>query len=238
MRQKMGPLTLGVDLGGTKVETALVDAEGHILASSRYPTESEKGPAGVIADIKASVKVCLSEASGKVVALGIGVAGQVDRMAGAVRFAPNLGGRDVPLGSELEKGLGLPVVVTNDVRAATWGEWCHVAGQGVSDLVCLFVGTGIGAGVISGGKFLEGTSNSAGELGHMTLVAGGRTCRCPNYGCLEAYAGGWAIAERAQEAVLHNPAVGQSLVSLAGAVESITAATVSQAFRDGDPLGC
>ena len=121
MRQKMGPLTLGVDLGGTKVETALVDAEGHILASSRYPTESEKGPAGVIADIKASVKVCLSEASGKVVALGIGVAGQVDRMAGAVRFAPNLGGRDVPLGSELEKG---PVVVTNDVRAATWGEWC------------------------------------------------------------------------------------------------------------------
>ena len=163
MRKNADPPTLGVDLGGTKVETALVDTEGHILASYRHPTDPKKGPASLIADIKASVEVCLSEASRGAVALGIGVAGQGDRMAGTVRFAPNLDWRDVPLGSELERCLGLPVVVTNDVRAATWGEWCHGTGQAVTDLVCLFVGTGIGAGVISGGKLLEGSSNAAGE---------------------------------------------------------------------------
>jgi glucokinase len=153
-----------------------------------------------------------------------------------VRFAPNLGWRDVPLRAELEKSLGLPVVVANDVRAATWGEWLYGAGQGMDDLICLFVGTGIGGGIISGGRLLEGYSNSAGELGHMTVVVGGRKCHCPNQGCLEAYAGGWAIAERAQEALQLNPSSGQNMIALAGSVENITATTVSQAFRSGDSV--
>lgn len=236
MRGEAGLLTLSVDLGGTKVKTALVDAEGSIVASHRHQTDPGKGPAGVIADIVACVGDCLGEASQRVEALGIGVAGQVDAASGTIHFAPNLGWRDVPLQAELEKALGLPVIVTNDVRAATWGEWWHGAGQGVDDLVCLFVGTGIGGGVISGGRMLEGCSNTAGELGHMTLVFHGRRCRCPNQGCLEAYAGGWAIAERAQEAVQQDPTAGQTLVALAGSVETITAATVGQASHEGDPL--
>jgi len=238
--QKMGqnlskPLTLGVDLGGTKVETALVDAKGHILSVNRHPTNPEKGPEGVVADIMACVDGCLDKAAHEAEALGIGVAGQVD-LAGIVRFAPNLGWRNVPLKEKLEKGLKLPVVVTNDVRAATWGEWCYGSGRGVDDLVVLFVGTGIGGGVVSGGRMLAGCSNAGGELGHITIVADGRRCHCPNRGCLEAYAGGWAIAERAQEAVRADLQAGQRLVSLAGSIENIKAATVSQAYREGDTL--
>lgn len=227
--------TLGVDLGGTKIETALVDAAGRIVASHRHPTHPEKGPNGVIADVVTSVKTCLGKADMAAQGLGVGVAGQVDK-TGTLRFAPNLGWRNVPLQVRLERALGMPVVVNNDVRAATWGEWRHGAGQGIDDLVCLFVGTGIGGSIVSGGRLLEGCNHTAGELGHMTIVAGGRHCHCPNRGCLEAYAGGWAIAERAQEAAHVDPKAGQRLVTLAGSIQQISAATVTQAYTARDPL--
>jgi len=230
-------VTIGVDLGGTKVETALVDAAGRIVVSRRQPTNPEKGPDAVITDIVACVEACLGEAGKTTQGLGVGVAGQLDR-SGTLRFSPNLGWRNVPLKVKLEDALDIPVVINNDVRAATWGEWRHGAGWGVDDMVCLFVGTGIGGGVISGGQLLSGCSNTAAELGHMTIVADGRRCHCPNRGCLEAYAGGWAIAERAQEAVCANPQAGQRLVALAGGVQQISAATVTQACREGDPLAC
>ncbi len=166
--------------------------------------------------------------------MGIGVAGQVDAAAGSMLFAPDLGWRDVPLRAELERTLRLPVVVVNDVRAATFGEWAHGAGKGVNNLVCLFVGTGIGGGVVSGGQLLEACCNMAGELGHMTIVAGGRPCHCPNRGCLEAYVGGWAVAERAQEAIRVDPKSGRALVALAGSLEKITTAIIAQAYREGD----
>ncbi|MBI4483728.1 MAG: ROK family protein [Acidobacteria bacterium] len=229
-------LTLGVDLGGTKVETALVDGAGRVVATFRGPTHPEKGAAAVIADIVACVEHCWGDAPQSGTALGIGVAGQVEAATGNVLFAPNLGWRDVPLRRELEKALNIPVLVTNDVRAATFGEWKHGAAQAVDDLVCLFVGTGIGGGVVIGGRLLEGCSNTAGELGHMTIVAQGRRCRCPNRGCLEAYAGGWAIAERAQEAVRDNREAGAALLERAPDIPNITAATVAQAYEDGDPL--
>ncbi|MEE8401551.1 MAG: ROK family protein, partial [Candidatus Hydrothermarchaeaceae archaeon] len=125
---------------------------------------------------------------------------------------------------------------TNDVRAATYGEWQHGSGKGVDDMVVIFVGTGIGGGVVSGGRILEGCYNTGGELGHTMLVSGGRKCRCPNRGCLEAYSGGWAIAERAKEAVSENPAQGETLKTLGGGTKNITAATVSQAYGEGDIL--
>ncbi len=232
----MTSLTLGVDLGGTKVRTALVDPEGNIVFSHQHPTNRTGGYKGVISDIVSCVRNCLSESSMKAIALGMGVAGQVDASSGTVLFAPNLGWRDVPLQSELEKALQLPVVVANDVRAATVGEWYYGAGQGIGDIVCIFVGTGIGGGVISGGRLLEGATNSAGELGHITIVTNGRPCHCPNLGCLEAYAGGWAIAERAIEAVNKDPEAGRMLVELAGSANSVTAATVGEAYIKEDSL--
>ncbi len=114
-------LTIGVDLGGTKMETALIDAAGHILSSHRRLTHPEKDPDRIIADIVTSAETCQGKAGKRARALGIRVAGQVDR-AGTLRFAPNLDWGNVPLQQRLEEALSMPVVVNNDVRAATWGE--------------------------------------------------------------------------------------------------------------------
>jgi len=228
-------LTLGVDLGGTKVETALVDASGNILSSHRQPTHPEKRSQEIIEDIVSCIKTCQKRVDKQARAIGIGIAAQVDP-SGVVRSSPNLGWHNVPLKSMLEERLEFPVYVTNDVRAASFGEWRYGAGKGVDDLVVVFVGTGIGGGIISGGLLLEGCNNIAGEIGHTTLIVDGRDCHCPNRGCLEAYAGGWAIAERAQEAVQADPEAGKGVVSLAGNVEKITASVVSQAYHEGDPL--
>jgi glucokinase len=231
MLQKVS-FTLGVDLGGTKVKTALVDNTGRIVSEHKYPTQAKKGVQAVISDIVTCINECLDKSREKAQALGIGVAGQVTR-EGRVQYAPNLNWRNVSLKEILETKLGLPVVVINDVRAATWGEWCYGSGKGVRDLVVLFIGTGIGGGVLMDEHMIEGCSNTGGELGHMTIVTDGRKCHCPNSGCLEAYAGGWAIAERAQIAVEKYPQAGQELIALAGKIDTITAATVTQSFREG-----
>ncbi|MFC2035051.1 ROK family protein [Chloroflexota bacterium] len=229
-------LALGVDLGGTKIETALVNATGEILASHRSPTQPEKGSDGVIANIIECVNGCLSRAGQSARALGIGTAGQIEKNTGKVLFSPNLGWHNIPLKAKLEEQLSLPITVTNDVRAATYGEWLYGAGQGVNDIVCLLVGTGVGGGIVSSGRLLEGCNNTGGELGHITIVSNGRQCHCRNQGCLEAYVGGWAIGERAQDTVRNDPKAGESLITIAGSIEHISAATVTEAYNKGDPL--
>ena len=236
MKQKNEDLlTLGIDLGGTKVKTALVDSKGKILSAHKYPTNPEKGADGVIEDILKCIDGCLGDNIQKAEALGIGIAAQVD-LNGNVIDAPNLRWRNVPLKRILEKKLGMPVFVLNDVSAATWGEWRYGSGKNVSDLVVIFIGTGVGGGVISGSRMVIGCNNSGGELGHITIALDGRQCHCPNKGCLEAYAGGWAIAERAQEAIRANFQNGRQLISLAGTIENITAKTVGDAYYKKDPL--
>ncbi|OGD53039.1 hypothetical protein A3K80_02665 [Candidatus Bathyarchaeota archaeon RBG_13_38_9] len=229
------PTTIGVDLGGTKVAAAILDGEGDILSSHKYPTNSEKGSDSVVEDLVGCITKLLQQEKYNPKALGIGVAGQID-VNGMVRSAPNLNWRDVPLKTRLEEELGLPVIVTNDVRAATLGEWEYGSGKGVNDLVVLFVGTGIGGGVITSGRLLRGCTNTAGELGHITIVVDGRNCHCSKRGCMEAYGGGWAIAERAQDAVCSDSSAGKALLEIAGHVKQITAATVSKAYHDGDQL--
>jgi glucokinase len=228
--------TLGVDLGGTKVLTALVDADGRVLASHKRPTDARNGPDAVIADVVACVRDCLGDAVHGATGLGIGVAGQVDGTTGIVSYAPNLGWQNIALGDALASATDLPVIVANDVRAAAVGEWQHGSGAGTTDLMALFVGTGIGGAVIADGSLLEGSVGAAGELGHTMLVAGGRSCHCPNTGCLEAYAAGWAIAERARDAVRADPSAGTSLTDLAGSIDDITAAHVTELYRSGDGL--
>ena len=169
--------------------------------------------------------------------MGVGVAGQIEAGAGLVHFAPNLDWHEVPLKAELEKALGLPVVVTNDVRAITWGEWLFGAGKGVDDLICMFVGTGIGGGVIAGGRMLAGSSNTAGEIGHLCIDMHGPLCTCGNRGCLEVFAGGWAIAARAQNIARTHPPEAELLLQLAdNQLDDITAEIVAEAYYRGDPL--
>ena len=228
-------VSVGVDLGGTKIALGVVDRSGRLLETARLPTRASRPASAVIRDIVDQVETAWAPRLERTTPLGIGVAGQVDR-DGRVLFGPNLGWHQVPLGSRLAKALGRPVAVLNDVQAATYGEWRHGAGRGDQEMVCIFVGTGVGGGIVSGGRLQQGASGSAGELGHLTVERDGRPCRCPNRGCLEAYAGGWAIAQRAQEAVTADPRRGEALLTLAGKASAISSETVEVAYRRGDPL--
>lgn len=230
-------VVLGIDLGATKVVSGLVAPDGRIVRHSGRHLHANDGPGGVIRMVARSARACLDDGSPPPDRVGIAVAAQVDPRTGTVVHAPNLGWRDVPLARRLSEELGTPdVAVVNDARAATLAEWKHGAGVGASDLFCLILGTGVGGSAVVGGRLLEGGNHALGEVGHMTVVAGGRRCHCPNRGCLEAYVGGWAIAERAGEAVRSDPEAGAALVARAGSRDAITAQTVFQAFRQGDPL--
>jgi glucokinase len=227
----------GIDLGGTKLEAARIDSKGVVRDSIKMPTRVESGPAGIEADVERAVGGLRERAERAPIAVGIGIAGQIDSKDGSVLFSPNLDWRQIPFQRDMEERLGLPTVVMNDVRAITWGEWIYGAGKGFNHVVCLFVGTGVGGGVISGGSLLSGCANAAGELGHIAVDMNGPVCTCGNRGCLEAFVGGWAIARRAQQMVRQDRDAGERLVALAGGtIEGITAEAVARSAYGGDPL--
>jgi glucokinase len=236
-RSRSSGLVLGIDIGATKVVSGLVAADGSIVRHSGRHLHANDGPGGVIRTLVRSARACLSESTDRPIAIGVAVAAQVDPRTGTVVHAPNLGWRDVPLARRVSEELGAEVVVINDARAATVAEWRHGAGVGASDMFFLTLGTGVGGSAVVGGRLVEGGSHALGEVGHMTVVVGGRKCHCPNWGCLEAYVGGWAIAERAQEAVRSDPTAGAPLLARAGgSAAGISAQTVFQAHRGGDAL--
>lgn len=221
---------LGIDIGGTKVAFAVADAGGHILAEDRIATRPQRGPAAVIAEIGDHAAGLI--AGRDVVACGIGCVGPLDPARGVVYGPPpNLPGWDnVPLVAPLRERLGLPVVLDNDCNVAALGEWRFGAGRGLDDLVYVTIGTGIGGGVIVGGRLLRGVGNGAGEIGHLTILPDGPRCNCGNRGCLEALASGPAIARRARAAL----ARGEPSSLDAGA--GLTAEQVIAAARAGDAL--
>lgn len=231
------PWAIGVDIGGTKIEVACIDSFGRILSKRKYPTHVEMGYQAIVAALAEVVKELSEECSAPPLAMGVGVAGQVTAQKGEVSFAPNLKWRNVSFQADLEKALRLQVFILNDVRAATWGEWRHGAGAGHKDLVCLFIGTGIGGGVVSGGQLLSGKNNCAGELGHMTIDLNGPECTCGNRGCLEALASGWALAREAKRAVAGFPEQSKMLLEMAGGnPETLAAYHLVQAALKDDPL--
>jgi glucokinase len=224
------PVTLGIDLGGTKIDIGIVDPSGKILRRELIKTNKSNAQF-VVNDIKNAFEK-LKSTTETIDAAGVGMAGQIEAKTGRVHFAPNLGWKNYELGAELENALQIPVKITNDVRAAAWGEWLYGAGQGCNDMVCLFVGTGIGAGIVSGGKMLVGASNAAGEVGHMTIDLNGPLCSCGNRGCFEALASGWAIARRAKEVMTYDSVESKKLLDLTGGtVESLTGRDVIDAYR-------
>lgn len=229
---------LGVDLGGTKIEMAAVNSDGEIVERLRTPTDAQGGHEAIEKQIAAGVKELRGKMEGNPAGVGVGVAGQIDSKSGVVHFAPNLTGwKEIPLKDNLTKLIGLPIAILNDVRAATWGEWKHGAGRGCDDFVCIFLGTGVGGGVVTHGEVLEGSSNSAGEIGHLTIDLYGPSCTCGNRGCFEAIAGGWAIARSAKEAVFSSREAGIPLLqAVQGDEEALTAKIVIEMADKGDPL--
>lgn len=228
---------LGVDLGGTKLEVARVGGNGCVEDSLKAATNVAGGAETIERDIAEMAGTLRRRAGTAPVGMGVGTAGQIDGRTGVVHFSPNLGWHEVPLLADLHRLLDIPVAVTNDVRAITWGEWVHGAGRGLADIVCLYVGTGIGGGVVSAGRLLAGCTNTSGELGHITIDMDGPLCTCGNTGCLEALAGGWAIARQAQQAILEDRKAGETLLGLAnGSIEDVSAEIVARSASAGDSL--
>ncbi len=228
-------LVLGIDIGGTNFMVLIMEPDATVVDSFSGPTRADDGPEEVVDDLTNRIN-CKFDTSNQITAAGVGVAGLVDRRSGLLRIAPNLVWENVTLGPMLSERLDVPVEIANDVDAATYGEWRHGAGQGARNVLGVFIGTGVGTGVIAGGSLLEGERSSAAELGHVPVVEGGRKCTCGYEGCLEAYVGGWAVGKRAREQVLSDPDRGKTLKQIAGSVDDITAKTVSEALDQDDKL--
>ena len=195
---------LGVDLGGTNIEAAVVQ-NGQVLASKKIKTKAKKGPETVINRIEKVVRDVMGKMNAQpddFRAMCIGAPGAVELETGLVRKAPNLDWEDVPLGKTLRERLGIPVFVDNDVNIGTAGEHAFGAGQGTNHMVGVFVGTGIGGGIIIDGKLHYGGRGAAGEIGHMVVVPNGRLCGCGKRGCVEAYASKAAMRKIIQEELI------------------------------------
>jgi glucokinase len=226
-------LTIGVDVGGTKVAAGLVDEDGTILRRTRRPTPSASPDD--VEDVIAACVVELAEGTGAA-AVGIGAAGFVTVDRSTVLLAPNLSWRDEPLRDAVSTRVGLPVVVENDANAAAWGEYRFGAGRGESDLVLVTVGTGIGGGIVLDGRLHRGRFGIGGEIGHLQMVPGGRRCGCGQDGCWEQYSSGRALLREAREIADVRREHGARLLELGGGrIEGIEAIEVTQAAREGDP---
>ncbi len=196
----MSKYSIGIDLGGTKILTALVDkTNGEVLTFIKKKTKKDKGTNKIIQKIISSINEIMEEnnlLSEEIDNIGIGAAGQTDREHGIIINAPNLDCSNVNIKSILESEFKRPVILGNDVEIATIGEMFFGAGKGETDYVCVFVGTGIGSCIVQNGQIRYGTTGTAGEIGHIIVDIGGRSCGCGGCGCLEAYASRLAIEKR------------------------------------------
>jgi glucokinase len=227
-------LTIGVDIGGTKVAAGVVDPEGNVLERLRRDTPSTSPRA--TEDTIAAVVAELRERH-EVTAVGIGAAGWIDVTGSSVLFSPHLAWRHEPLRDAVRRRIRLPVVIENDANAAAWAEWRFGAGQGESHLVCVTLGTGIGGAVITDGVMLRGKYGVAGEFGHMTVVPGGHRCECGNRGCWEQYASGNSLVREARELAASGSPVAQNLLDRVGGDPGrITGPSITEAAKDGDPV--
>jgi glucokinase len=247
---KRDELHVGVDLGGTNVRAAVVDGDGKVLGQEKHRLLSREPAQVAEAVLRAGKTACAAAALpfGDIQAMGVGIAAMIERGTGMVLNAPNLGWRDVPFLKLLHARAGkLPVSIANDLSVAAWGEHIAGAGRGVDDLIMVLVGSGIGAGIILGGKLQEGATGVGGEFGHVIVHPGGRHCGCGQRGCLEAYAGGHNLATWARDDLRiglaaaraggqRQPAAGKKLLEIVGDPEKVTAAAMERAAHEGDEL--
>jgi glucokinase len=235
-------VAIGIDIGGTNTKFVLADEEGKVLSSHKCPTPSltEKNTEKIINKLIDNLKVFLDKDSSKssapdiknIAGIGIGVAGLIDRENGKVIQSPNISAfNDVPMRDIFEKEFSLPVVIENDANIYAYGEKWVGAGKDYNNFIVLTLGTGLGGGLIYKGKLYEGPV----EIGHMSIVPSGRYCTCGSYGCLESYASGRAIVDRAVSSLEKGT---ESLLSKCchGNFYKITPEVVYKTALEGDSL--
>lgn len=235
-------LIVGVDLGGTTIVVGTLPEDGsavHGLVSELTPVQL--GPDGVVERILAMIQESVDRSraelgsGAEIAGVGVGAPGPLDTRRGLVIVAPNLGWHDMPLLDRVAAATGYDAALDNDANCATLGEWWRGAAQGGRVVAGFTIGTGIGGGIVLDGKIFHGASDVAAEMGHMTIDVTGRRCKCGNYGCLEAYASGPAIAARTvEELEAGTPSSIPPLVE--GDLARVTAQTVYQAAQEGDAL--
>ena len=232
---------VGIDLGGTNIAAGVMPTDGtREIAMRMVPTHAEEGAEAVVGRIASLIEDVIAQTQRETGAersdflgVGIGSPGPLDRVRGVVIVTPNLGWKDFPLRDEVAMRVNMPATLDNDANCATLGEWWCGAAKGGRNVVGLTIGTGIGGGLILEGKLYHGASDVAGEIGHTTIDSTGRRCKCGNYGCLEAYTSGPAIAERAREILEgDDDSILPSLVG--GDLKLITAQTVFEGAKRSD----
>lgn len=228
-------LTIGVDVGGTKIAAGLVDESGQIVARER-----RESPASDSAAIEDTIAELVRQVGAGVEVAGVGVAaaGFVSADQSTVLFAPNLAWRNEPLRAELEARTGLRVVVENDANAAAWGEFAFGAATEVNDMLMVTVGTGVGGGIVLDGQLFRGGTGVAAEVGHLCVVPEGRPCHCGSVGCWEQYASGSALVRMAREQAVADPEAAATLIDAAGAPELISGPAITDAAVQGDRFAC
>ena len=228
-------LSIGIDVGGTKVLGGVVDESGKVLTTARKDTPRQGGAVltQTIADV---AKELLAQHS--VSSVGVSAAGFVSSDRKTMLATPNIADwNGVDLDHELTKLIGLPVVIENDANAAAWGEAKFGAGQNQNHMMMLTVGTGIGGGIVVNGQLYRGAFGIAAEFGHVRVVPEGHLCGCGARGCFEQYASGNALLRHAREAIAASPEVARNLLSRGdGTVAGLTGQAITEAARDGDPV--
>mgnify|MGYP005835289855 FL=1 len=232
-----GGLVVGVDIGATHVTLLLADYLAHVVDEVESSLDIFQGPLVCLPFVDQFLRSWLNELGvdlDQITAIGVGVPGPIVTDAGMVSGPPIMPGWDLfPIREWLEKAWGCPVMLGNDAEFGALGEWAFGAGRGVDNLVYIKVGTGIGAGLMIDGQIYRGTTGCAGEIGHVTIEENGPLCTCGNRGCLEALAGGRAIAQKAIFAI---KAGARTTLSELPTVEAISAMDVIAAARKGDHL--
>lgn len=204
----MPKYTIGVDLGGTNIDVGVVAEDWSIISQAHTPTLARRAPEEVLDDIARCVREAVAAAGlapGDIGALGIGSPGTCDAEKGEVLNAHNLGWFGVPVRGELEKRVGVPVSLGNDADCAALGETVAGAARGCSDVLMVTLGTGIGGGIVAGGRVYAGHRSLGGEVGHMCIAMDGESCTCGQRGCWEAYASATALIRRGEAAAAAQP---------------------------------
>lgn len=195
----MSDYSIGVDLGGTKILAGVVDTDKGLVINSAKKRTKKPGAESIVQRIIETIEKAICKAQipiSQISSIGIGAAGQVDRENGILLCSPNLDCMDVELKKIIEEHFSIPTYIGNDVEVATLGEMKFGSGAGYKNFVCVFVGTGIGSGIVCEGKIVRGLTGTAGEIGHIIVDSGGRLCGCGGHGCLEAYASRTAIEKK------------------------------------------
>ena len=212
----MSNFSIGVDLGGTNLRVAAVDGQGRLMEKVTFGTKTIVGRDQVLNDMCNAIRQTTAkyQKNGVLLGVGIGVPGIIDMQTGMMRESPNLPGwADYPVRVEIEKRMNTPVILENDANCAALGEKWLGAGRHVGDMLMLTLGTGVGGGIVIGGKIHHGMTGMAGEFGHMTVEPDGNQCGCGNRGCLEQYSSATAIVRMAREAITAGEAPGLAKVA-------------------------